>query len=273
MEFWVGLWYNDLVNTGAFAMENGKDAVVNGGMQMQNISCSRCGKSFEAVSGALFCPFCGATFGKEQEAEPEGAREALQKAEKTEDPKEKHRILLEVEKEFPQSLGIAEALLFLGRLYERGGKHVDFSIIKCHLLMMYLTPGQFSSAKKEEMRQELFASPQLEKCMEHSGDPEAFLRRYLLRLSAEFIRLFLRGDSRYMMRVFGFGMESLAAKRLAAPVTEMLQYMEEDAHLSREQREMLMDMLYQAFSQDMGGETRWLDEKMQQQSVCLPGKR
>ena len=237
---------------------------------MQSTNCAHCGKVFEAVSGTLFCPFCGVALAKTQDAEPEGVRAALLKAEKTEDPKEKHRILMETEQEFPQSLDIAEALLHLGRLYERGGKHVDFSIIKCHLLMLYLEPGQFSAAKREEMRRELFDHPMLQKCMERSGDPEAFLRRYLQRLSSEFIRLFLRGDSRYMPRFFGFGMDGRAAKRLAGPVADMMLNMEKDTHLTGAQRELLVTMLYQVFSQDMTGETQWLDEKIRQQGMVIP---
>ena len=242
--------------------------------------CPHCGKSLEALSGAAFCPFCGGAVpnanhsaGGPAAGEPEELREALKRAAETSDPRKKFELLKAAEGEYPQSLGVAQELLFLGRLYERGGKNVDFSIIKCFLWMLYLEPEQFTKKRKDELREELFAHPQLQKCLALCDDPDAFLWMYLLRLAEEFIKLFLRGDSRYMRRIFGLGSDSRAPKFLADPVSCMILSILGDEQLSPEQRELLTRALYQAFSKDMAGETKWLDEKLSRVGVDVSGMR
>lgn len=242
---------------------------------MLKTSCPQCGKSLETLAGAAFCPFCGGSVTSEAhsaEHEPEAVRRLLEQLEKMSDPRKKHELLLAAEKEYPQSLSVAQELLFLGRLYERGGKNVDFSIIKCYLYNLYLDPGQFTEKRQNELRTELLSHPLLLKCLALCEDQDAFMRLYLLRLSGEFIRLFLHGDSRYMRRLFGFALpDSRAPKMLAGPVASMLLTMSKDEMLSLEQRDMLMQTLYQAFSKEMAGETTWLDEKLQKAGVTIFG--
>jgi hypothetical protein len=203
--------------------------------------------------------------------EPEAVRAALKKVEETTDPRKKFELLRAAEQEYPQSLGVARELLFLGRLHERGGRNVDFSIIKCFLLMVYLEPGQFTKQRRDELRNELFHHPQLEKCLSLCEDQESFLRQYLLRMAGDFIVLFLRGDSRYMRRIFGFGLDSRAPKLLADPVAGMIQRIQDDEALSPEQRDMLSRTVYQAFAKDMSQDTQWLDEKLHKAGVTLSG--
>ena len=238
---------------------------------MHEASCQHCGKLLGAFPGMAFCPFCGGPLSGEGQAnrEPEKVLAIVRQLEETADPRKKHELLLRAEAEYPQSLAVAQELLFLGRLYERGGKGVDFSVIKCHLLMLYLDPGQFSAARRAEMREELFAHPQLLKCLSLSEDEDAFLRMYLIRLAGEFIRLFLRGDSRYMRRIFGLGMESRAPKLLADPVAAMIVNAVKDENLSARQQDMLARTLYQAFSKDMAGETQWMNGNLQKAGINL----
>lgn len=242
-------------------------------LSVRGANCPHCGKSLEALSGAAFCPYCGGAVSGAKgaaERESDATRALLRKVAETTDPRKKHELLLEAERESPDSLGVAQELLFLGRLYERGGKNVDFSIIKCFLLMRYLEPEQFTEARKDELREELFAHPQLKKCLSLCGDENAFLRTYLLRMAEEFISLFLRGDSRYMRRIFGFGLDSRAPKLLAGPVGDMMVNIREDGKLSQKQRDMLIQTLYQAFSRDMGGDTQWLNEKLKRVGISVP---
>ena len=236
-------------------------------------TCTNCGKELEAKSGAAFCPYCGGAV-KVEEAdggESQEVKEIIAKAEAQQDARKKWQLLTDGEAKYPQSLSIAEELLFLGRLYDRDKKGVDFSIIKCYLLMLYLKPNTLSKKQQQEFRQELFQHPQLLKCVSLSGDGDAFLRRYLLRLEGEFIYLFLRGDSSYMRRIFGFGLDSRAPKLLADPVCFMLRNIYQDSQLTVQQRDMLMITLYQAFSKDMGGETKWLDETLATDGIQVPG--
>ena len=194
---------------------------------------------------------------------------AVERAEAQKDPVQKYAILQQAAENYPDSLQVAKALLFLGRLYERNSKRADFSIIKCHLLMMYLEPKQFAKARKDEMRQELFAHPQLKKCLSLSTDEEGFWQQYLQRLAGEFIQLFLRGDSRYMRRIFGFAMDSRAQKLLADPVALMMISMAGDQELSPARQKLLSRAMYQAFSKDMAGDTQWLDARLRQEGFDM----
>ena len=149
--------------------------------------CPRCHKEVPAAD-AVFCPFCGAPVSHKPHTVPDEVKKALAKADKTEDPQKKFAILTEAEKQYPDSLEIAEELLFLGRLHERSPRKIDFSVIKCFLLHMYLTPEDFSEEKKGEMRQEIFHHPQLMKCLSLAADADIYMRRYLEKLSAAFVR-------------------------------------------------------------------------------------
>lgn len=240
---------------------------------MAQFSCPHCGKMLEEKTGAAFCPYCGGAVSpaRLKEQEPEEALAYVRQAEELQDPKKKWELLKKAEAQYPDSLAIAKELLFLGRLHERNHRDVDFSVIKCHLWMLYLKPGELTPERQSRMREEFFAHPQLVKCMDLSPNPEAFLRAYLVRLAIEFIRLFLRGDSVYMRRFFGFGMDSRAPKLLASPVCLMMQNIRQDGELPAHRQELLAQTLYEAFSQDMAGDTKWLDEALGK--VGLPAPR
>lgn len=238
---------------------------------MSEISCPHCGKTLDMNGGALFCPYCGKAL-KQAIASPvtEQERDVLAKVEAMDDPVKKHRVLTEALAKYPQSLPIAEELLFLGRLYERGRGTLDFSVIKCYLLNIYLEPEAMAPARVDELRHELFNHPDLERCLALAPDREAFLKHYLHRLGCQFIDLFLRGSSRYMRRIFGFGLESRAPKLLAAPAARMIAAMRDDTALSEGQRAMLMQAFFDAFSSQLSGDTQWLLTEMAARGVRLP---
>lgn len=239
----------------------------------QNL-CPSCGKTIERQTGAAFCPFCGGSLASKapDATEPQAVRDLLAETADMTDLRKKHQLLLEAEKEYPGSLAIAQELLYMGRLYERNRGNADFSIIKCFLLNLYLTPEHLPKKRQEEMRTELFSHPQLLKCMELSDDPEGFLREYLLRMSHEFITLFVRGDSRYSQRIFGFSLGGNPAKLFSTPAAKILLAMRQDNHLTPQQRDVLMRQFYTAFAQDVSGETKWLDEKLNTAGVTMTGK-
>ena len=238
---------------------------------MSETKCPRCERTLNVESGAAFCPYCGAPIAQaETKPESEAVLALLNKLESMSDPAKKSKLLLQAQAEHPDSLAIAEELLFLGRLSERDPHTLDFSVINSYLLMIYLEPSAVSPEKVEEMRRELFDHPQLARCLALAPDPTAFLNHYLVRLSGHFIDLFLRGSSKYMRRVFGFGLDSRAPKLLASPAAHMLASIRDDSGLTAEQRAMLMRALYTAFSNNLGGDTQWLRKEMADRGVVLP---
>lgn len=221
--------------------------------------CPACGKTAQ-VESAAFCPFCGAALSVPAKVD-ESVRACLDKVSKQSDPKKKHELLLKAREEHPDSLEIEQELLFLGRLYERNPKTLDFSVIKCYLLNLYLEPKDFSEDKRDEMRRELFHHPQLERCQALAPDADMFTRNYLERLSREFIDLFLLGSNAYMHSVFGFRMDSRAPKLLAAPTAAMISRVRSDMALEPQERSMLSGALYAAFEKSMS-DTHWLQEAL-----------
>ena len=169
----------------------------------------------------------------------------------------------------PESLAVAEQILYLGRLYERNPHAADFSVIKCYLLNPYLEPTAVSPEKRDAMRRELFDHPDLDRCLRLCGDQTAFLTRYLTRLGAQYIDLFLHGSSQHMHRFFGFSLDSRAPKLLAVPAARMLAAMRDDTALTPEQRSLLMHAFYAAFNSQLNGDVQWLRQEMQARGVTL----
>ena len=238
---------------------------------MSEILCPTCGKNVAQAEGAAFCPYCGGALAKAvQPPEADAVRALLDQAAAMENPKKKHALLAQAMERHPDSLAIAEELLFLGRLYERSARQLDFSVIKSYLLMLYLEPETLTPEEIATMRASIFTHPDLARCLRLAADPNAFLDQYLTKLCTQFIELFLRGSSRYMRRFFGMGLESRAPKYLAAPAGYMLAAMQQDAQLTQEQRMLLMRAFHKAFATQLGGDTQWLAQEMQTRGVVMP---
>jgi uncharacterized Zn finger protein (UPF0148 family) len=237
---------------------------------MSEHTCPRCGRQVNADAGAAFCPYCGGTLAAASaDKENEAVQAVLKQVSAQTDPEKKHTLLVKAQAEYPNSLAIAEEQLLLGRLYQRNARRLDFSVIKSYLLTLYLEPETLSPQARDGMRQELFHHADLDRCLALAPDQTAFLSHYLTRMSAQFIELFLRGNNLYMHRFFGFGLEGHASKYLAAPVARMLKAMSADTELTGEQRALLMHAFYAAFTQQIGEETRWLEEAMAEVGVKL----
>ena len=237
---------------------------------MNERQCPKCGRTLTVENGAAFCPFCGGALKPVDAPDRSPEVQALLKRAGAEtDPVKRHKLLSEAQAIAPDDLTVNEELLFLGRLHERDHKSLDFSVIKSYLLQLYLTPNTFDQAKSAAMREELFSHPQLLRCLELAPDRRTYLAQYLTRLSEEFISLFLRGNSAYMHRYFGFGFESRAPKYLADPAGLMLRNMCDDTALTDEQRAVLTHAFYDAFSRQMNGETQWLNQLLEQLNVSL----
>ena len=235
------------------------------------MQCMMCHRELP-VADAAFCPYCGAAVQSPKRAVPDGVKQLLSSLEKQKDPAKKHAMLLEAQKEYPDSLEIAEEILFLGRLYERSPKKLDYSVIKSYLLHMYLTPENFSPERRTEMREELFGHPHLKRCLALAEDQNAFLRRYLGRLSTEFITIFLLSSTYYTKSFFGFRLDTRMGRVLAEPACTMLCAIRSDEQLAPEQRVLLYDAFYRAFVTETGGEARWVDELLEKKGYPVPAR-
>ena len=236
---------------------------------MSNPVCPRCHR--EAVAEAAFCAYCGTPIAQKKEL-PRELQEILRKIEKQEDPVKKHKLIEEAIAQYPDSLELAEEKLYLGRLHERSTRTLDFSVIKCFVWHLYLTPGEFSEEKKNEMRREIVSHPDLLRCLELADDKELYMRRYLERLAREFVDLFLKGSTRYNGSFFGMRLGGRMAKTLADPMARMLRNIHADLELTGEERDMMYDALYRAFMLETGNETRWLDELLNNAGLYVPAK-
>ncbi len=224
------------------------------------------------VTDAAFCPYCGAAVQTEKRAVPDEVKALLQALDQQKDPVKKHEMLLEAETNYPDSLEIAQEILFLGRLYERSAKKLDYSVIKCYLLHMYLTPEAFSPERRAEMRKELFDHPHLRRCLALAEDETAFLRRYLNRLCTEFITIFLLSSTHYTKSFFGFRLDTRMGRVLAEPACTMLCAIRADEQLAMPNRAMLYDAFYRAFVIETGGESRWVDELLEKKGYPVPAR-
>lgn len=229
---------------------------------MADMLCPKCRQPIGAAQQAAFCPFCG-------ERLPVKGGPDLSAVRGEADPVKKHDLLLKLLLENPDSLEVAEEILYLGRLYQRGKKGLDYSVIKCYMLNVYLEPAEMQKDRREALRQEIFRHPDLDRCLSLVEDKEAFLRRYLEHLAQEFIRLFLKGSTKYMRSFFGYTNLAKAPKYLAQPTAGMMRSMLRDETLTEAQRALLTQALYAAFAREMNGETRYLDELLQTYNLAV----
>ena len=233
-----------------------------------NISCNQCGKMINGEDIA-FCPYCGAKLnaaGNAPETANAEAEKWVRKAKASSSYPERKKILLNGLEACPESREIAWELLFIGEEGPKKGISLDFSIIKSWNLEIYRKPGDFSSEKRDRMREQLFDAPELIRTLNRFDNPKDKQREYLQRLCREYIELFLEGNSQVMGYYFGFHIERNKGKKLAVPVAEMIERIRTDEKLSPEQREQLWKALYQGYAARMEGKTECLDEYLADQS-------
>ena len=225
-----------------------------------NKICSQCGKTVNG-DGMAFCPYCGTKLAAERapESREEETEKWISKALATTSYPERKKILIKGLEACPDSREIAWELLFIGESAQKRTRELDFSIIKCWILEIYLKPESFSEEKRNRMRAQLFDAPELRQCLARFSDPEAKQKEYLLRLCEEYVALFLEGNNRIMGNIFGFQIDRNKEKKLAAPVAEMIGRIRKDEKLLPEQREQLWKALYQGYAARVNGKTEYID--------------
>lgn len=156
---------------------------------MREIICSQCGRiiTYDGERPG-FCSKCGAKLASDCAPELD---ELLIKAAKTEDTVVKHDLLLEAKRLFPDSLEVEKELLYLGRLWERGGKP-DFYRIPYWPLQAFEKPGMFGKKQCAQMLDRFFNNPELERVSAMAPDKDRFLDEYIDRMTHEYIDMFIK---------------------------------------------------------------------------------
>lgn len=205
-----------------------------------NLSCPHCHKALRAEKSGMAVHL----YTVRTPSEDETAVKALQDEK---DPVKKYRALTALSAQYPDSLAVSYALLMHGRLHERSPKKLDFSVIKCYLLHPYEEPKLHATYEKEAFARELFAAPQLERCLKLADNTDAFMTMYLTELCEQYIDLFLMGSSKYGHSIMGLILPGKQEKTLAAPVAKMMRLMAADPLLTCEQSAMLQSAMLRAF--------------------------
>ena len=190
---------------------------------MLEIKCPACGGTMRLEEGRLLraCPYCGAELSRAKP--PRAGREIP-------GPSELEKKLAEAKitrrrsissfsprwKEYPNDFGANRALLYHGRLHEdcitRRG--IDYSVVKCYLFNVFESPEKYTDAELDAKYAELLEGEQLKKVLSLCGDADVFFRDYIRCLAAQYVDLFIRGESRNSTVMFGFrrSLDSTAAE-------------------------------------------------------------
>lgn len=219
--------------------------------------CAWCGKTIHDP-GAGFCPYCGKKRLGENETPVDEIQVLIRKADECTVIFERAKLLSEARKKYPNSREIEKELLFIGDIPEKK-KEAGFFCIRCYNLELYLEPKEFSKKAKQSMRLGLFSNEKLKAYLDNSDDRERDMNEYLYRLCREFTDLFLLGSNRYMQGFFGIRSGKKPEKLLAGPMARMILNVKKDEELSEENRKLLSENLYLAFSDRFDGRTEFLD--------------
>lgn len=201
-------------------------------------------------------------FSKKQPfAVPEGlsAEELLALAQLEEDPVRRHQYLVKAESLAPDHLGIRRALLMHGRLHERGGKALDFSVIKSYLFHVFEHPEQHDEQEIQRFTHELLSSPQLTACLRLTDDPDAFMQNYLEELARDYIRLFILPDTSHAPVLLGFMPQRRLPGYMARPAKDILLNILSSSYLTTDEQLLVARQFYKAFHREMDGQTAELD--------------
>ncbi|NLD34074.1 MAG: hypothetical protein GX653_04110 [Clostridiales bacterium] len=188
------------------------------------------------------------------------AMDLVHEAKVTEDPVYAYACLKRAEILAPDSLDVQRALLLLGRLHERDRRPADYALIKCYLLHAFEHPEKHTEEELERMARELFDDKRLQTCLSLAPDAEAFLEGYLGDLSAEYMRVFVAGESSHAPRVFGMSLKNQMPSYLARPAADIIRNAMSSAYLSAQEQRLVARAFYKAFYRQMNGDTKALDK-------------
>lgn len=228
---------------------------------MAEILCTNCNKINQLEDGLdhIYCKYCGQKIILKDDKIQ--LKSILDKLIADKDPVYIHQRLMELDKEYPDNLDIKRAILFQGRLHERSPKHLDFSVIHCYLLNVFLE-RETEKGQKNKFMQELMHGTNLNECLRLTDNKNLFLQEYYVDLSKKYIELFLMGSSKYMRQFFGLSFSKNPAKTLAVPCTKLIKnILSEEA--MQDYRFVLAKSFYIAFGKKFGNDYSYLNEELE----------
>lgn len=225
---------------------------------MQEILCSNCNKINQADEGLdyIYCQYCGQKIIIKDSSLRISS--LIEQALSNKDPIQIHDRLVELDKEYPNNIDIKRALLLQGRLHERSPKRLDFSVIHCYLLNVFLE-GEAEKGQKAKFVEELMHGTLLLECLKLAKNRNLFLQEYYVEISQKYIELFLMGSSKYMKQFFGLSFSKNPAKTLAEPAARIIRNILYEQSLN-EYRFVLAKAFYTAFGKKFGSDYKYINE-------------
>ena len=212
---------------------------------MADIRCPKCGRIFPADGDApRYCSACGTALRAN-----DGGRQALLRAadEETDAARRRER-LLAARETWPNDYEIERRLLYIGRLYERGGKP-DFYRIPFWPLQALEHPRDFSAKERARMLETFFEGPELARVCALAPDEDTFWRDYLDEMARQYVELFIKCASANSLFLGFKRRPNDVMKRSAACVAQMLRTIETGAQVPEARRQPLEAALWRGFEQ------------------------
>lgn len=192
--------------------------------------------------------------------EPETIGSLLARARDAQDPARRYALLLEAEQLAPDDLEVQRALLLHGRLHERDGRRLDFSVIQCYLFHVFEHPEQHDEAAQERSARALLEEPRLLRCLTLAPDPKAFLNDYLTELAGEYVRIFILPDRTHAPWAFGLALPNRRGRYMARPAADVIRNLFSCPWYTMAQQRLTARAFYQAYYRAMDGDVQALDE-------------
>lgn len=210
---------------------------------MAEIRCPKCGKLFPMDGDApRFCSACGAALQTES-----GDKQALLNAADAEtDALLRREKLLAAREAWPDDYEIERRILYIGRLYERGGKP-DFYRIPFWPLRALEKPREFSAKERRRMREAFFENPELARVCALAPDEATFWRDYFDEMAAQYVELFIKCASANSLFLGFKRRPNDVMKRSAACAADMLHNIETGDLVPEAHRQALEASLWRGF--------------------------
>lgn len=210
---------------------------------MAEIRCPKCGKIFPSSGDApRFCSACGAAL----QTERDDKRALLNAADRETDARLRREKLLAAREAWPDDYEIERRILYIGRLYERGGKP-DFYRIPFWPLQAVEKPREFSAKERRRMMEAFFENPELARVCALAPDEETFWRDYFDEMAAQYVELFIKCASTNSLFLGFKRRPNDVMKRSAACAADMLRNIEGGDLVPEAHRQTLEASLWRGF--------------------------
>ena len=206
--------------------------------------CKSCGGKWEYDKTLpKFCPLCG------KEIEADGGDKVaalLAEAAKIEDPVRKYEVLNRALALAPADPEVNRQLLYLGRMYERGGKP-DFYRIPFWPLTALEHPGEVPKKEKQKMLDTFFKNPEVGRVAELFEDRDGFLADYYDYMALMYVDIMMKGSTANNSFLGFPRRKDEVCRRCANGLVTMLKNLDKAEIPSEEQKTTLRASLIRAF--------------------------